>query len=51
MYSCCKLAVKINNEYSDLLNLDRGVKQRNGLNPALFNYFINDLHDFLKFYL
>ena len=44
MYKCCQSAVKIDNEYSDFFEIDRGVKQGDSLSPTLFNCFINDIH-------
>ena len=45
MYRYSKSAVKINNEFSDFFELNRGVKQGDSLSPTLFNCFINDIHE------
>jgi hypothetical protein len=45
MYNCSLSAIKNQNKISPFFNLERGVKQGDSLNPTLFNYFINDLHD------
>lgn len=44
MYSLCQSAIKVNNEYSQFFNLERGVKQGDSQSPSLFNCYINDLH-------
>ena len=48
MYSCCQSAVKLDNEYSEFFEINKGVKQGDSLSPTLFNCFINDLHSLFK---
>ena len=45
MYRSSYSAVKIDNEYTDFFELNRGVKQGDSLSPTLFNCYINDLHN------
>ena len=45
MYDICQSAVKISNRHSESFNVEMGVKQGDSLNPTLFNYYSNDIHD------
>ena len=44
MYSCCQSSVKIENNFSEFFEINRGVKQGDSLSPTLFNIYINDIH-------
>ena len=44
MYKCCQSSIKIENQFSEFFEINRGVKQGDSLSPTLFNIYVNDLH-------
>ena len=48
MYANAKSCVMIENNVSELFNVDIGVRQGDNLSPVLFSLFLNDMNDFLN---
>ena len=48
MYANAKSCVMVNNEFSDLFNVDLGVRQGENLSPVLFSLYLNDMNRFLN---